>query len=218
MFTTMFLVMCLTEVVLLILFLAHEKIGFSFLSFLCFSVLLHFGITGYQVDLIHLVLSDVPRALSWFFGYLFVGAVYSIFRWYFRVPKIAKKMAVVKTKLDEAQLKLAEAKTLREASLNEERPQAFRDLSLQFERASATESRLRDDMRDLRRGLYPSRHKTLITGWIAFFPIDAISLFFEEPVQRIFRFLAGTYTRISKDALKKYGLSEEADKIDEFDR
>jgi hypothetical protein len=212
----MFLVMCLTEVVLLILFLAHEKIGFSFLSFLCFSVLLHFGITGYQVDLIHLVLSDVPRALSWFFGYLFVGAVYSIFRWYFRVPKIAKKMAVVKTKLDDAQLKLAEAKISREKSYDEGHPQVFRDASLQLERTSATELRLRDDMKDLRRGLYPSLHKTLITGWIAFFPIDAISLFFEEPVQRIFRFLAGTYTRISKDALKKYGLSEEADKIDEF--
>lgn len=81
--------------------------------------------------------------------------------------------------------------------------------------AADDKNQISREMSDLRAGLYPSQHKSLLTGCIAFFPLDAIAFFVEEPVQRIFRLLASTYTRISKAALESQGLTDESQKLDE---
>ena len=49
-------------------------------------------------------------------------------------------------------------------------------------------------------------HKALITGWIAFWPVDALALSFEEPLTLLYEWLSSTYDRITESALKAQGL------------
>lgn len=211
MLTTLFIIVCLVEALLVIAFMATEKIGYSFISFLVFLAITHFGLTGTQVDLIQAVLADIPRALNWFGIYLFLGAVYSVLRWYFRVRRTAKKMAKVNTNLQAAKEKVRSVQE-KVAAGNPERG-GHRP---EFSGDEGPEVRhLQTEMDNLRTSLIPSRHKSLLAGWIAFFPLDAIAFIVEEPVQRIVRLLGSTYSRISKAALESQGLADEAAKIDE---
>jgi hypothetical protein len=52
-------------------------------------------------------------------------------------------------------------------------------------------------------------HKGLVTSWIAFWPIDGIVLMFNEPFKRMYLWLANTYERITENAMKSSGLSEQ---------
>ena len=190
MFTTLFIIAALCETAVIIGCLATERIGVSFFSVLAFLVVLQFGWTGYELDVLRLLLSDVPLAIGLFAAYIAAGGIYSVARWYFRVRRQVKEILTLKVKADKFM----------------EEPHNTEGIGWDTKRAEEQHRNLRDQIRHRTIRLRPSDNKALITGWIAFWPFDSLIFVFEEPVQRMFRFLSNLYLHITKSALQEFGL------------
>lgn len=195
MFTTLFIIAALIETAVIIGCLATERIGASFFSVLAFLVVLQFGWTGYELDVLRLFLSNIPLAIGIFAAYIAAGGIYSVVRWYFRVRRQVKEIRDLKVKADKIQVD----KTLPGTSLNQSEEWHIR-------RAEDEKGRILSDIKQRTYRLRPSDNKALLTGWIAFWPFDSLIFVFEEPVQRMFRFLSNLYLHITKSALQEFGL------------
>lgn len=189
MFTTLFIIAALIETAVIIGCLATERIATSFFSVLAFLVVLQFGWTGYELDVLRLFLSNIPMAIGLFAAYIAAGGIYSVVRWYFRVRRQVKEIRDLKVRADKFQKEVS-------PTLSEEVNRRF----------AQQENSLRGDIRQRTLRLQPSDNKALLTGWIAFWPFDSLIFVFEEPVQRMFRFLSNLYLHITKSALQEFGL------------
>jgi len=195
MITTALIIILAVETLLILGCLVAERTRPAFISFLLVFVIIHLDFLGFDSPFLSTIAKDIPLALGVFAGYLLVGALYSVPRWALRVRKAAAEMGRIKAR--------HEART----AVLEEKEAAFLD---GFEEPIARPRSYVDhfDFKTLKRRTEVRNHKGLITGWIAFWPIDAIVLMFEEPLSRLFEWLAGTYQRITKSALKAHGLDD----------
>lgn len=96
MFTTAFIILCIVEMIFILGCLAFERVAPAFLSFIICLLVAHFGL---DVDIVKPIVADIPLALGMFGGYLLTGALYSVFRWYFRVRRVAAKISRQREKL-----------------------------------------------------------------------------------------------------------------------
>lgn len=188
MLTTMLVILFAVEAVIILGALVAEKTWIAFVSLVACLLIAHFGL---DFNVIEPVVADIPMAIVYFFGYLLLGAAYSVVRWFYRVRRTAAKLAKAappEPEEDEAQ---------------PQRPVGYDGAA----RRHSSHSNSYEVERLLNR-MKPSYNKSTITAWISFWPIDFLVLLFEEPVQRIYEWLTTRYQQIARDALTKHGLDE----------
>lgn len=231
MFSLAFVVLLAVEGLVLLGLLLAER---PFWGLLSFGVCLAFVHFGFNIDLVTPILANVPLALGLFLGYLVVGAAYSVLRWFFRVRRGALKLTELRRfheaatavsdrkfqkNIDELNIALVtleashaggrvgdfkyeEQKDYLTGRLREEQGNwdYFRNRRGQVERTG-------EYQRALNR-LRPGENKAVIMGWITFWPVDGVALLFEEPVRRIYEWLAATYQRITDAELARQGITK----------
>lgn len=234
--TVALIILLFVEALIIIGSLAFERVSIAFLSFVGCLAIAHFGL---DIDLLKPILADVPMAIGLFFGYLAIGAAYSVVRWYFRVKRAATKLARVSKRKEKERDKAHSEAMDYVVRLNEnpEQPLPQRNLRVggvymedlvqgdghgKYELDQDGYLRAWDDSgmaisferRDLLQKLNVSSSKVAITGWIMFWPFDSFVLFFEEPVQALYEHLTTTYQRMAKNALRKAGVGDLVDKVE----
>ena len=134
----------------------------------------------WDVDFLPL-LQDPKLLVVGFLAYLAIGGVYSVLRWWLYAQDLAAKVAAIATA-----------------------PLGGRNALEVEEQIRRRNDRLYYAVQEMA----PSANAGLITGWISFWPFDMVLLIIQEPVQRLFRWLGSTYTRLVQSALKAQNLDE----------
>ncbi len=204
---TLFLIALVAESILITTSMALERVSIAFISFIALLVAVHFGVVGWQLDMVQFLLSDLTRTLTIFSGYLLIGALYSRTRWHFRVNHVAP---LLKAAREAANAKIEER--VQESRRNPE----DRGHPGFFNEEQCRRGLVNDNARELstlRNKLNPRRNKALITGWISFWPFDILVFLFKDPAIRIFNFLYNTYLNSSNSALIKHGLGDDLKKM-----
>ena len=216
-FSTAVLILFGIEALVILICLFSEKPSIALISFAGVMLIAQFGL---DFNILTPIWANVPFAAGAFAGYVVFGGAYSVLRWFARMKRTSKKLAVVEDKFQKKRdadiekrievLRGEHAKQIEgyEAGYGSETPLAEFDEDAARVKAEDLISDHHYEGEHLVRRMKLSKHKTLIVGWISFWPVDILVLLFEEPVQRMWEWLSTTYERIARNALEDQGLTE----------
>ncbi len=186
-----FWILVLVEFIILLALVEYEKPGLGFLSILGVGVLLK---VFADVNLLYLITQFPLQTALGAAGYLFIGTVWSIFKWYFFVRNKREEYLKAKEEYENGP---------KEKQHSREKGADIVEFDAPWEKCYA-----RTRFLNSKRGIVPlpGDHKSRILMWLAYWPWSAFWTLINDSVKKVYKFIyeniTGILTRISQAAFK----------------